>query len=70
MSCHVHNELTAMRRVYVGVGSLVCIINLLITPVAKVLENIGLYIKHLSDLIARTDKQIRQGNNISSHLQI
>ena len=53
-----------MRKVYVGVGSLVCIINLLITPVAKVLENIGLYIKYLSDLIARTDKQIRQGNNI------
>ena len=47
-----------------GVGSLVCIINLLITPVVKVLENIGLYIKYLSDLIARTDKQIRQVNNI------
>ena len=35
--CHVHNRLTGFRRVYVGIGSLVCIINLLIPPVGDVL---------------------------------
>ena len=35
---HVHNKLTGLRRVYVGIGSLVCIINLLITPVSNVFD--------------------------------
>ena len=37
LKCRVHSKLTGLRRVYVGIGSLVCIINLLITPVANVL---------------------------------
>ena len=41
LKCHVHNKLTGSRRVYVGIGSLVCIINLLIAPVANVLMRLG-----------------------------
>ena len=41
MKCHVHNKRTGSRRVYVGIGSLVCIINLLIAPVANVLMRLG-----------------------------
>ena len=37
LKCHVKNKLTGLRRVYVGIGSLVCIINLLISPVENVL---------------------------------
>ena len=37
LKCHVHNKLTGLRKVYVGIGSPVCIINLLIAPVGNVL---------------------------------
>ena len=35
------NKLTGLRKVYVGIGSLVGIINLLITPVGNVLTKLG-----------------------------
>ena len=38
---HVHSKQTELRSVYVGIGSLVCIVNLLITPVANVLMRLG-----------------------------
>ena len=41
LKCHVHDKLTGLRRVYVGIGPLVCIINLVITPVANVLMRLG-----------------------------
>ena len=37
LKCHVHNEITGLRRVYLGIGSLVCIIKVLIAPVGNVL---------------------------------
>ena len=37
LKCHVHSKQTGLRRVYVGIGSPVCIVNLLIAPVANVL---------------------------------
>ena len=49
MKCHVHNKLTGLRRVYVGIGSLVCIINLLITPVANALMRLGCQSKGTED---------------------
>ena len=43
LKCHVHNELTGLRRVYAGIGSLVCIINFLITPVGmQCFDEVGL----------------------------
>ena len=36
LKCHVHNKLTGLRIVYVGIGPLLCIINLVIPPVANV----------------------------------
>ena len=41
LKCYVHSKLTWLRRVYVGIGSLVCIINLLIAPVGNVLMRLG-----------------------------
>ena len=41
LKCHVHNKLTGSRRVYLGIASLVCIINLLIVPVDNVLMRLG-----------------------------
>ena len=41
LKCHVHNEFTGLRGVYVERGSLVCIINLLISPVGNVLMRLG-----------------------------
>ena len=41
LKCHVHNKLTGLRRVYEGIGSLVCIINLLIVPVGNILMRLG-----------------------------
>ena len=38
---YVHSELTGLRRMYVGKGPLVCINNLLITPVGNVLMRLG-----------------------------
>ena len=36
LKCHVHNKLlTGLRRTYVGIDSLACIINMLITPVGR-----------------------------------
>ena len=46
---HVHNKLTGSRRVYLGVGSLVCIINLLIAPVGNVLMRLGCLAKGTED---------------------
>ena len=37
LKCHEHSKLTGLRRMYVGIGPLVCINNLLITPVGNVL---------------------------------
>ena len=37
LKCHVNSKQTGLRRVYVGIGSPVCTVNLLITPVANVL---------------------------------
>ena len=41
LKCHVHTKLTLLKRVYVGSGSLICIINLLIASVANVLMRLG-----------------------------
>ena len=41
LKCHVHNKLTGLRRVYVGISFLFCIINLLIAPVDNVLMRLG-----------------------------
>ena len=41
LKCYVHNKLTGLRMVYVEIGSLVCIINLLIAPVGNVLMRSG-----------------------------
>ena len=41
LKCHVHSKLTGLRRMYVGIGPLVCINNLLITPVGNVLMRLG-----------------------------
>ena len=41
LECHVHNKLTGLRRAYVGIGSVVCIINLLLALVANVLMRLG-----------------------------
>ena len=38
---HVHNKLTGLRRVYVGIGSLVCVLNLRFAPVGNVLMTLG-----------------------------
>ena len=50
LKCHVHNKLTGLRRVYVGVGSLVCNINLLIAPVGNVLMRLGCQGKGIEDI--------------------
>ena len=39
LKCHVQNNLTGLKRVYVRIGPLVCIINLLIALVTNVLVN-------------------------------
>ena len=41
LKCHVHNKLTGFRRVYLGIGSLVCIINFLVAPVGNLLMRLG-----------------------------
>ena len=41
LKCHVHNKLTGLRRVYLGIGCLVCIINWLIVPVSNVLMRLS-----------------------------
>ena len=41
LKCHVHTKLTLSKRVYVGLGSLICIINLLIASIANVLMRLG-----------------------------
>ena len=41
LKCQVHNKLTGFRRVYVGIGSLVYIFDVLIAPVANVLMRLG-----------------------------
>ena len=49
LKCHVHNKLKGLRGVYVGIGSLVCIINLQITPVANALMRLGYQVKGTED---------------------
>ena len=41
LKCHVHNKRTRFKRVYLGIGSLVCIINLLVAPVGNLLMRLG-----------------------------
>lgn len=50
LKCHVQNKLTGLRRVYVGIGSLVCIINLLIAPVTNVLMRLSCQGKGTEDV--------------------
>ena len=49
LKCHAHNNLTGLRRVYVGLGSLVYIINLRIAPVDNVLMRLGCQGKETED---------------------
>ena len=48
--CHVDNKLTELKRVYVGIGFLVCIISLLIAPVTNVLMRLGCQGRGAEDL--------------------
>ena len=41
LKCLVHYKLTGLRRVYLGIASLVSIINLLIAPAGNVLMRLG-----------------------------
>ena len=41
LKCYVHNKLTGLMKVYVGIGSLDCIINLLLASVGNVLMRSG-----------------------------
>ena len=41
LKCYVQSKLTALRRMYVGIGPLICINNLPITPVGNVLMRLG-----------------------------
>ena len=41
LKCRVHNKVTGLRKVYVGISSLVCIINLLVAHVGNVLMRLG-----------------------------
>ena len=41
LKCHVHTKLILSKRVSVGLGSLICMINLLIASVANVLMRLG-----------------------------
>ena len=50
LKCHVHSKLTGLRRMYVGISSLVCINNLLITPVGNVLMRLGYQGRRTEDL--------------------
>ena len=49
LKCYVHSKLTGLRRVYVGIGSLVCINNLLIAPFGNVLMRLGCQGKESED---------------------
>ena len=62
LKCHDHSKLTGLRRMYVGINPLVCINNLLITPVGNVLMRLGCQgIKGLRILV---------GNDFFSNLEI
>ena len=41
LKCRAHNKLTGFRRVYLGIGSLACIIKLPIALVGNVLMKLG-----------------------------
>ena len=41
LKCHDYSKLTGLGRMYVRIGPLVCINNLLITPVGNVLTRLG-----------------------------
>ena len=49
LKCHVHSKLTGLRRMYVGIGCLICVNNLLITPVGNVLMRLGCHGKGTED---------------------
>ena len=49
----IRNKLSGLGRVCVGIGSLVCIINLLIAPVANVLMRLGYQDKRIEDFYRR-----------------
>ena len=53
LKCIVHNKLKGLKGVYVGIGSLVCIINLQITPVANALMRLGYQVKGTEDFSRR-----------------
>ena len=55
LKCHVHNKLTGLRRVYEGIGSLVCSILLLIAPVSNVLIRLCCQGRGTRDFIAGSD---------------
>ena len=48
--CYVHNKIAGSRRVYLGIASLVCFINLLIAPVCNILMRLGYQGKGTEDL--------------------
>ena len=45
----IRNKLSGLGRVCVGIGSLICIINLLIAPVANVLMRLSYQDKGIED---------------------
>ena len=51
LKCHDHSKLTGLRKMYVGIGPLVCINNLLIAPVGNVLMRLGYQSKGLRILV-------------------
>ena len=49
----IRNKLSGLGRVCVGIGSLICIINLLIAPVANFLMRLGYQGKGTEDFCRR-----------------
>ena len=49
----IRNKLSGLGGVCVGIGSLICIINLLIAPVANVLMRLGYQDKGIEDFYRR-----------------
>ena len=49
LKCHVHNKLNGSGRVYVGIGYLVRIINLLLAPVGNIVMRLGCQGKRTED---------------------
>ena len=53
LKCYDHSKLTGLRRMYVGIGPLVCINNLLITPEGNGLMRLGYQGKGTEDFSSR-----------------